>query len=375
MEASKINKLYIIAGEASGDLHAANLMKSIKELNPNVDFRFFGGDKMAEVGGKLRKHYKELAFMGLWEVLKNINTIKNNMKFCKNDIKSWQPDAVILVDYPGFNMKIAEFAHSLGIKVYYYISPKVWVWKKSRIPKIKKFVDKLFVIFPFEVDFFRQYNYNVFYYGNPSFERVTEELNSKFDKKLFREQNNLSDKKIIALLPGSREQEVSKMLPIMVNVSLKFPDYQCVIAGVSNLGIEIYHRYTAQSDVKIIFDKTFDLYRIASCAVVTSGTATLETALFKVPQVVCYSTAKINYLIGNIFVNIEYFSLVNILMQKEVVKEFLQKDLENDITNELKRILYNAQYRRTMLNNYKKLIRMLGQKDCSLSIAEEILEF
>ncbi len=374
MKTPRLNKIYVVAGEASGDLHAANLMKALKKRNPNVDFRFFGGDKMKSVGGELRKHYKELAFMGLWEVVKNIKTIKNNMQFCKDDIKSWQPDAVILVDYPGFNMKIAEFAHSINIKVFYYISPKVWVWKKSRIPKIKKFVDKLFVIFPFEVDFFKNYKYKVYYYGNPSFERVTEELKVNFDEKLFRQKYNLSEKKIIALLPGSRHQEISKMLPVMTNISTKFPDYQFVIAGVSNLDKEIYKRYIKNTDIKIIFDRTFDLYKISHCAIVTSGTATLETALFNVPQVVCYSTAKINYAIGNIFINIKYFSLVNILMKKEVVKEFLQKNLEDDITNELQRILTDKKYRAKMLDNYEKLRYLLGKKNCSIRIATEMMK-
>lgn len=368
-------KIYIVAGEQSGDLHGSKLMREIKKQNSDVKFKFFGGDLMIKEGGESRKHIRDLAFMGLWEVLKNINTVKENMSLCKEDLRKWQPDAVILIDYPGFNMRIAKYAHEIGLKVYYYVSPQVWVWKKNRIPKIKKYVDKMFVILPFELDFYKQHNYDVFYFGNPTHEMTVEELNKDFDEDNFRKENKLSNKKIIALLPGSRAQEVAKILPIMVNVAKKFEDFEFVIAGLNSLAKENYTNFLKNSNIKIVFDKTFDLLKIAYSAVVTSGTATLETALFNVPQVVCYKTSKFSYSVGKRIVKIDFFSLVNILSKKEVVKELLQNNLENDIIIELKKITTEGKHRQKMISEYKELKNILGPTDCSSQIAKEILKF
>ncbi|MBN2894073.1 MAG: lipid-A-disaccharide synthase [Bacteroidales bacterium] len=370
---NKNKKYYIVAGEASGDLQASRLMKGIKEINPNVEFRFLGGDLMLAQGGTLIKHYREMAFMGL-DVVKNIRTIKRNMTLSQKDILDWQPDAVILVDYPGINLRIAEFAHKAGIKVYYYISPKVWVWKKNRIKKIKKFIDKMFVIFPFEVDFYKGHDYKVYYQGNPTLDIVHEELSKNLNKELFLKENNLTEKPIIALLPGSRAQEVAKIMPEMVKAIKQFRDYQFVVAGVTVLNEEVYRNLIAGTDIKLVFDKTYDLLQVSYAAVVTSGTATLETGLFKVPQVVCYKTGKLSYAIGKRLVNFEFFSLVNILMKKEVVKEFLQNNLVKDIISELKRLTEDENYRLEMKNNYQKLTELLGESGSPKRTAELILK-
>ncbi len=365
-------KYYIIAGEASGDLHASKLMQNLKKIDINAQFRFWGGDLMAEQGGILIKHYKELAFMGLWEVIANINKISKNLNFCKTDILNFDPDAVIFIDYPGFNLKIAEFAHKNNLKTFYYISPKVWVWKKSRIHKIKKFIDKMFVIFPFEVDFYKQYNYDVIYPGNPSVDEIHSELKKHFDPQKFLEQNNLTHKPIIALLPGSRIQEVSKMLPIFKNISKNFTEYQFVVAGISAIPKDLYNKYLSNSDIKLLTDNTYNLLKTAKAAIVTSGTATLETALLNVPQVVCYKTSKFSYSIGSKIIKIDFFSLVNILMKKQVVVELLQNNLQKDITSELNKILNDTLYKNTMLEEYKKLKTLLGNPGAAENTAKNI---
>ncbi len=367
-------KYYLIAGEASGDLHASKIIEELQKADKNAEFRFFGGDEMKSKGGTLVKHYKDMAFMGLWEVIKNLGKIKDNINLCKADIKNWQPDTLVLIDYAGFNLKIAEFAKNLNIKVIYYISPKVWVWKKSRIKIIKKYVDNMFVIFPFEVDFYKKYNYKVEYLGNPTVEEVTKELEQDFDAKQFKEENNLSEKPIIALLPGSREQEVSKILPEMLKIINQFPDYQFVIAGVKSLEKSVYNNFLSQKNTAIVFDNTYKLLRISHTAVVTSGTATLETAIFKIPQVVCYKTSKLSYIVGKSLVSIKFFSLVNILMNKQVVAELLQKNLADDIANELSKLLKDEKYRSEMMQNYSKLSQLLGDCGNSTKIAKRIME-
>lgn len=368
-------KYYLIAGEASGDLHASKLMQEILKNDPNADFRFFGGDLMKSIGGTLVKHYRELAFMGPWEIIKNLNTIKANFTICKNDIKLWKPDVVIFIDYPAFNLKIAKMVKSLNIKTIYYISPKVWVWKKSRIKSIKKYIDRMYVIFPFEVDFYKKHNFNVKYLGNPTVDAVFESTSKFKDKLQFIEHHNIENKPIIALLPGSRIHEISKMLPTMTNVSKSFPNYQFVIAGMSSIGKQVYQKYT-NSNLKIIFDDTFNLLKFSNSAIVTSGTATLETALLKIPQVVCYKTSKLSYSIGKLFINIKFFSLVNILMNKQVVVELLQNNLEADIIHELKNITENENYRSQMLSSYNELEKLLGKKGASERIVRDIfIEF
>ena len=368
-------KYYLVAGEFSGDIHASNLMKCIKKYDKEAEFRFIGGDKMSEQGGTMHIHYKKMAFMGFVEVLKNIKIIKANISACKQDILSFKPDLVILVDYPGFNLRIAEFSHNQGYRTIYYISPKVWAWKKSRVKKIKRFIDKMFVIFPFEVDFYKKFGYEVEYIGNPTLDIVKNELEKHFDKQKFCKQNNIPQHKIIALLPGSRQQEVVRILPEMMELARKLPDYNFVIAGVDNLPQSIYSDALSEKNIYIIFNATYELLRVAYAAVVTSGTATLETALFGIPQVVCYKTSKLNYTIGKAVVKIKFFSLVNILLGKEAVKELLQKNLADDIFKELNLILNDKKHKQQILDDYKKLEQLLGNKGAPCKAAKKMIEY
>ena len=367
-------KLYIIAGEASGDLHGSNLMKHLKAENTSLDFRYWGGDKMQQQGGTLVKHIKDLAFMGFLEVIKNIKTILNNIRFCKNDIAAFQPDALILIDYPGFNLRIAEWAKSQGIKVYYYVSPQVWAWKQSRVHKIKKCVDELYVILPFEKDFYKKFDFNVHYLGHPLLDAVDDFKATVVDKKLIYTENNLSDKPIIALLPGSRKQEVSVKLPIMLNAVRSFEGYQIIIAGAPSLSPDFYLQFINETD-KIIFGKTYDLLEIAEAAVVTSGTATLETALFKVPQVVCYKSSNFSYQIAKRLIKIKFISLVNLILNREAVKELIQKDCNATlIEQELSEIIVGGKKREKMLNDYNELEQILGAGGASSKIAHALLK-
>ncbi|NIJ46116.1 lipid-A-disaccharide synthase [Wenyingzhuangia heitensis] len=365
-------KYYLIAGEASGDLHGANLMKALLEKDPKAEFRFFGGDLMQEIGGTLVKHYKELAFMGLLEVLKNIRSIFKNIDVCKKDLMEFKPDVLILIDYPGFNLRIAEFAKKNGIKVHYYISPKIWAWKENRIHKIKKNIDHLHVIFPFEVDYFKnKHNYEVNYVGNPLFDEIAKR--ESINESKFREEHHLGDKPIIALLPGSRTQEITKILSVMLTVVDVFKEYQFVIAGAPSKEEAFYIPFIGTSDVKFIANKTYDLLSISTAALVTSGTATLETALFKVPQVVCYKTSGLTYFIGNLLVKIEFFSLVNLVMQREVVTELLQHTFTKEtLIIELKNIL-SGEGREIMLSDYDELEQKLGGVGASKKLADSIL--
>jgi len=365
-------KYYLIAGEASGDLHGANLMKALLEKDPHAEFRFFGGDLMQQIGGTLVKHYKELAFMGFWEVLKNIRSIFKNISFCKNDILDFKPDMVILIDYPGFNLRIAEFAKKNKIKVHYYISPKIWAWKENRIHKIKKSVDHLHVIFPFEVDYFKnKHSYDVNYVGNPLFDEIDQK--KPIDELKFRNQHNLGDKPIIALLPGSRTQEITKILTVMLNVVDVFKEYQFVIAGAPSKDESFYKPFIGTSNVKFISNKTYDLLSISTAALVTSGTATLETALFKVPQVVCYKTSSLTYFIASLIVDIEFFSLVNLVMQRKVVTELLQHTFTKEtLTTELTSIL-SGEGRDIMLSDYEELQKLMGGVGASKKLAYSIL--
>ena len=351
-------KYYIIAGEASGDLHASNLMKELKKKDPKAEFRFWGGDLMQAQGGTLVKHYRELAFMGFAEVLMNLRTILGNISVAKKDIEAYKPDAVILVDYPGFNLRIAEFVKNLGIKVYYYISPQIWAWKTGRVHKIKKVVDKMFVILPFEEEFYQRYDYKVDFVGNP----LLDSLNNlpEIDEARFRKDNNLDERPIIAILPGSRTQEIKVKLPLMLSVEKDFPDYQFVVAGAPSQPIENYKKI-AGNELKIIENKTYDLLRVSHSALVTSGTATLETALLKVPEVVCYKGNAISYEIGKrIIKNIRFISLVNLIMDKEVVKELIQYELTyENIKHELNLIL-NTPKRDQILKDYNELYDKLG---------------
>ncbi len=366
-------KYYLIAGEASGDLHASNLMKAIRQIDAYAEFRFWGGDLMQEQGGEPVKHYRDLAFMGIAEVLVNIKTIIGNLSFCKNDVVSWNPDVLVLVDYPGFNLRIAKFVHKKGVKVAYYISPKVWAWKKGRVKTIKKVVDKMLVIFPFETEFYKGYQMNVDFVGNPLLDSLKDE--EYVPKESFCKKFNLSDKPIIALLPGSRKQEVSRMLSVMLQVVPKFSEYQFVIAGVPSLGMEFYTKYLNGSSVKVIFQQTHQIVHHAEAALVTSGTATLETALIGTPQVVCYKTSAITYRAARMLVKVKYISLVNLVMDKPVVKELIQNDLNvQELSYELNMILNDNAYRNKQLSDYNQLRQLLGNSGASAKAAEAIFK-
>lgn len=364
-------KYYIIAGEASGDLHGSNLMKELKIKDPNAEFRFWGGDLMQQQGGTLVKHYKDLAFMGFSEVIMNLKTILNNIKICKKDIQNYQPDAVILVDYPGFNLRIAEFVKQLGIKVYYYISPQIWAWKTGRVHKIKKFVDKMFVILPFEKDFYAKYDYEVDFVGHPLLDAMKDL--PELDLEKFKSEHGLDDRKVIALLPGSRKQEIKVKLPIMLSVEKDFPEFQFVVAGAPSLDLDFYKEICG-NNIKIISNKTYDLLRISEAALVTSGTATLETALLNIPEVVCYKGSRISYEIGKRVVKyIKFISLVNLIMDKEVVKELIQQELNTkNLKSELTKILTEPK-RSQVLNDYKDLREKLGGPGASKRTAELIV--
>ncbi|MCU7615442.1 lipid-A-disaccharide synthase [Chryseobacterium sp. GMJ5] len=364
-------KYYIIAGEASGDLHGSNLMKALQQKDPHAEFRFWGGDLMSKQGGALVKHYRDLAFMGFLEVAMNLRTILNNIKFCKEDIKNHQPDVLILVDYPGFNLRIAKFAKQLGIKVVYYISPQLWAWKEGRVEIIKKYVDEMMVILPFEKDFYQKHGVHSHFVGHPLLDAISslEDL----DPEIFKSENGLNEKEIIALLPGSRKQEVEKMLEIMLSVRPYFKEYQFVIAGAPSLPKEFYQKYVDEN-VHFVSNKTYDLLRCSKAALVTSGTATLETALLNVPEVVCYRGSTISYAIAKRLVkNIKYISLVNLIMDREVVKELIQNDLNTkNLMKELKLIL-EGEKRVKMLDEYTVLKEKLGGKGASENAAEVIL--
>ncbi|AZZ59290.1 lipid-A-disaccharide synthase [Riemerella anatipestifer] len=362
-------KYYIIAGEASGDLHGSNLMKALKRKDPNATFRFWGGDLMEQQSGTLVKHYRDLAFMGFVEVIQNLGTILKNIKFCKEDIRNFCPDVLILIDYPGFNLRIAKFAKKLGIKVVYYISPQLWAWKESRVNIIKKYVDEMLVILPFEKDFYKKHQIEAHFVGHPLLDALSDL--PPIDIQAFKKEHQLSDKKIIALLPGSREQEVKKMLSIMLSVRSEFKDYQFVIAGAPSLPKSFYESYV-DKEVNFISNKTYDLLRCSDAALVTSGTATLETALLEVPEVVCYRGSKISYEIAKRLIkHIKYISLVNLIMDKEVVKELIQDELNTpNLVKELKLIL--NENRASLLSDYKILKEKLGGKGASEKAAEII---
>lgn len=369
-------KYYIIAGEASGDLHASNLMKEMKQLDSSADFRCWGGDLMEAQGAKIVKHYRDLAFMGFAEVLANLPTILNNIKFCKKDILEYKPDALILVDYPGFNLRIAEFAKKEGLKVFYYISPQIWAWKKNRVFKIRKFVDKMFVILPFEKEFYARYDYDVEFVGHPLIDMI-ESLPAN-NKDNFRINNQLSDKPIIALLPGSRKQEIRKMLSVMLSVVPDFPGYQFVIAGAPSIDSDFYNEIVKDSNVKFVQGKTYALLQNAYAALVTSGTATLETALFEVPEVVCYKSSVISYQIAKRVVDqsiIKFISLVNLIMDKEVVKELIQDDLTtSNLKVELEYVTSDQTRRDKLFADYKILKSKLGGGGASRKTAVGIID-
>ena len=365
-------KYYIIAGEASGDLHGSNLIKEIKHLDPAASIRAWGGDLMKDAGASLVKHYRDLAFMGFLEVIKNLPTILQNIKFCKQDIEAWQPDVLVLIDYPGFNLRIADWAKKHGCKVVYYIAPQVWAWKENRVKKMKLCIDKMFCILPFEKDYFKnKWNWDVTYVGHPLL-RVIES---------FKSTNPLvtDNKKVIALLPGSRKQEIVKMLPIMLSVTPHFPAYTFMVAQAPGQDAPFYNRFLmGYANVTLIKNSTYDLLSIADAAIVTSGTATLETALFKVPEVVCYKTSKFSYQIAKWLVKIKFISLVNLIMDKEIVQEIIQENLtEQHLTTALRNITENEAKRKEVMDNYQLLHTLLaaGGGEASAKVAQEIVAF
>lgn len=355
-------KYYLIAGEASGDLHGSNLMKGIKAEDNEAEFRFFGGDLMNAEGGALVKHYSEMAFMGFVEVVANLSTIFKNIKKAKADILEFKPDVLILIDFPGFNMKIAEFAKKEGIKVFYYISPKVWAWNQKRVLNIKKYVDRMFCILPFEVDFYKKWGMDVDYVGNPLLDAIA--ANEPDDQ--FKVNNNLDVRPLIALLPGSRRQELDRLLPEMVKTADNFPEYQFVIAGAPTFSQTDYNVYLGARSIPVIFNSTYNLLMNSKAAIVTSGTATLETALLKVPQVVVYKGNPISIAIARMLVNIKFISLVNLIMDSGIVKELIQEDCNSKmIGQELDQLLHDNLYRTGMLINYDELAEKMGTPGAS----------
>ena len=372
-------KYYLIVGEASGDLHASHLMAALREEDPRAEFRFYGGDLMGEVGGTMVKHYRELAYMGFIPVLLHLRTIFKNMKLCKEDIVSWSPDVVILVDYPGFNLKIAEFVHAhTAIPVYYYISPKIWAWKEYRIKNIKRDVDELFSILPFEVDFYQKHNYPVRYVGNPTVDEVAAykaEHKESFGEFAFR--NDLGEKPLIALLAGSRKQEIKDNLPDMLRAASGFTSHSLVIAGAPGIEPAYYSKYIGQHNVRLIFDQTYALLQQADAALVTSGTATLEAALFGVPQVVCYHTpvGKIVSFLRKLIIKVKFISLVNLIADKEIVKELVADTMTvTNISEELDKLIRNDSYRNTMLEGYRDVYSRLGPPGAPAKAAREMVK-
>ena len=372
-------KYYIIAGEASGDLHGSNLIKELKKLDASATIRCWGGDKMKDAGGELVKHYRDLAFMGFWEVIKNIFTILRNLKFCKKDIEQFQPDTLILIDYPGFNLRIAKWAKKKGLRIIYYISPQVWAWKENRVKMMKQCIDKMLVILPFEKDYFKnKWNWEVEYVGHPLVEvvekfRVNSQESGVNDTDLTTHHSSL-----IALLPGSRKQEILKKLPVMLEVSKSFPNYQFAVAKAPGADDEFYSSLLKEyNNVSAVSGKTYDLLMQAKAALVTSGTATLETALFGVPEVVCYKGSFLSYQIGKRLVKVKFISLVNLIMDKLVVKELIQHDLTvKNLEQELNELLTNEKRIAELKNDYFSLKNILSEKgNASAKAAQLIYDF
>ncbi len=365
-------KLYIIAGEASGDLHGANVMKELLAQDSSLNIRFWGGDKMKAVGGVLAKHIRDLAFMGFVEVLKNLPTILKNFRVCKQDILDFKPDALLLIDYPGFNMRIAKWAKNQNIKVYYYISPTVWAWKENRVKAIRRDVFKLFCIFPFEVDFYRKHHYEIEYVGHPLLDEI-EQYNQQPKQDLML--NSPTSKPIIALLPGSRKQELKTKLPVMLPLVDQFPQYQFVIAGAPNMERSLYNELIGGKPIEVVYNQTYALLQQAEAAVVTSGTATLETAMFEIPQVVCYIGNAISYQIAVRLVKVKYISIVNLILDKPAVVELIQQDCTTEkVSHELKQIIKGGNRREQILSDYKTLKIALGQGGASKKVAQSLLK-
>jgi len=362
-------KYFIIAGEPSGDLHGANLIKALRKEDVQSEFQFWGGDKMQEAAGIApAKHINDLAFMGFLEVVQNIFTIFQNFKICKQQIQDFAPDVLILIDYPGFNLKMAKFAHQQGIRVFYYISPKIWAWKQKRVFAIKKYVDRMFTILPFETDFYNRFDVKVDYIGNPLMDAIQKHKNErKIDNKL---------SPYIALLPGSRKQELQLILPKMLDVVESFPNYRFVLAATRNLPEDHYKELLGNKKVELVFDKTYEVLDQAEAALVASGTATLETALLNIPQVVCYRANPISYIIAKNLVHIKFISLVNLIMDRQIVTELIQHDLNKEkISKELESILEGGEKREEMLKNYAEMQKRVGEAGASVRAAKLMVQY
>ncbi len=370
-------KYYIIAGEASGDLHASNLVRELKKKDPEAEVRGWGGDLMRDAGVSIVRHYKDTAIMGFVNVLRKLGTLKANIRYCREDIRKWNPDVVILVDYAGFNLRIARFAKRIGLKVFYYISPKLWAWNTGRVKQIKRYVDRMYTIFPFEMEFYRHYDYPVYYGGNPLVDAIASRPCQEETFADFIHANGLPDRPIIALLAGSRKQELKYVLPMMLRMVPYFPEYQFVIAGAPSMAAEDYAPYVKDVPVHIVYGETYRLVSQAKAALVTSGTATLETALLRTPQVVCYNgeAPRLSYFLFKTVVKVKYISLVNLIYGGEAVKELMMQYLtEDNLRRELSRILTDASAREKMLNAYDEIIRRLGAPGASARFAGMMVE-
>lgn len=370
-------KYYLIAGEPSGDLHGANLIRGLRKADPEAGFRFWGGDKMAEAGGRenLRKHYRETSFFGLVEVAANLRTISRQMKECQADVAEYAPDVLILIDYPGFNMKMARFARERGIRTFYYIAPKVWAWREHRVKAIRRYVDRLYIIFPFERDYFPRHGIAPRFFGNPLVDAIEARRPSLPDGRTFRRENGLDERPIIALLAGSRRSEIKANLPLMAALARRFPEHQFVVTGVSWLDRSLYDAYTAGSGIRYVCDRTYETLAVAEAAVVTSGTATLETALLDVPEVVVYRTLWFQVKLQPYVLKVPYVSLVNLNLGREAVKEIIQSDL--DITRaerELRRIVRGGEGRERMLADLAELRTIIGGAGASERFAKDMVD-
>ncbi len=368
-------RYYLIAGEASGDLHASNLMKELKRADQSAVFRCWGGDLMQQQGGELVKHYRDLAYMGFAEVVAHLPVIMRNFKLCESDLLRFKPDVLILVDYPGFNLRIAKFAAQHALRVFYYISPQLWAWNASRVKKVKAFVEKMFVILPFEQEFYARYNYHVDYSGHPLLDVINERM-SFTERKQFLEKNQLTDKPIVALLPGSRKMEIGKMLKEMLSVRSAFPQKQFVVAAAPAIPSRFYEQLIGEAGVRVLTGQTYNLLRYAAAALVTSGTATLETALMGVPQVVCYKGSPISYLVAKHVVKVKYISLVNLITDKLLVAELIQNKLNpKELEHELRKILEDEKTRSAITLGYELLKQKLGGPGAAERTARKMLQY
>lgn len=370
-------KYYLIAGEASGDLHGSNLMKGLLKADPDAQFRFWGGDRMAEVGGRenLAKHYRQTSFFGVSEILCNLRTILSQLSECQRDVVAYQPDVLICIDYPGFNFKMAKFAHEQGIRTFYYISPKVWAWKERRVERIRKYVDRLFIIFPFEVEYFQKKGIEAIYEGNPIVDSIAQTLATLPNESEFRRENGLDERPIVALLAGSRKSEIGRNLHFMAALAEAHKEWQFVVAGVSWQPEELYKNLLGDSPVKVLTDKTYGLLKYSAAAVVCSGTATLETALIGTPEVVCYRMDEFSYRVARAFVKIGFISLVNIIMGREVVRELIQHDMTvENASEELQKIIEGGAKHDRMMADYAELQAIVGSEGASDRFAARMVE-